>query len=112
MFGIFFILIVLPLKLLSFFHQEYMLPENLKNLDAITIFTSLRSDNILNGQLNWETTYRTGISTDRRPYKTFSEDLHTKLVKRFRFGLIRNNKRHSSWCQTDILKISGLKLAL
>jgi len=46
-----FIFILFPIKLFIFFHKEYMLPENLKNLDAIS--SSLKDNNYTSNKISY-----------------------------------------------------------
>jgi hypothetical protein len=46
-----FVFILFPIKLFIFFHKEYMLPENLKNLDAIS--SSLKDNNYTSNKISY-----------------------------------------------------------
>jgi len=46
-----FVFILFPIKLFVFFHKEYMLPENLKNLDAIS--SSLKDNNYTSNKMSY-----------------------------------------------------------
>ena len=50
-FSIFFVFLLLPLKIFNFFHKEYMLPENLKNLDYIS--DALKDNNYTSNKISY-----------------------------------------------------------